>query len=194
MKNNYLWGLLILVAVIFGAILLGLSSVGYDSMQYANKTSENKTATTKTSTTNNTPKKTTPTQPIEGMKTSLGGIFNEQGSYQCDYDSITQQTRTSNVVYISGGKLRGEFRTTTAQGTQSNIAVYDGSNLYVWVEGKTIGTMTQPKTLADLPGIIPEDVSSGKILGTGLSSVSWNCHAWSKDSTKLMKPAYVTFN
>ncbi len=138
--------------------------------------------------------KTTPAKPIEGMKVSLGGIFSEPGNYQCDYEQVSQLTRATNVVYISNGKMRGEFRTSTAQGSTATMVVYDGSYLYVWTEGKSTGTVTQPKTIKDLPGIIPEDVSSGRILGSSANNVSWNCHAWSKVPSLLVKPSYVTFN
>ncbi len=143
-------------------------------------------------------KPTTPTAVVKnvavsGMKTSLGGIFSEKGNYQCDYEQVTNELRSSNVVYVSDGKMRGEFRTSQTGGGTSTIVVYDGSYLYTWTEGQSKGTVSQPKTLADLPSIIPEDVSSGRILGSGTNSVSWNCHAWSKDASKLVKPSYVNF-
>jgi hypothetical protein len=193
MKNNYLWGLLIFIAVLLGAILLGLSSAGYDSMEYANKnttpTPEQPTTTTSKSAVTTTVKPA----PVSGMQTSLGGIFSMRGTYQCDYEAVTPSSRASNTVFFSDGKLRGEFRTISAGLGMSTIIVYDGSYLYTWTEGKATGTVSQPKTLADLPGILPTDVSSGKILGSGLNNVSWNCHAWSKDPSKLVKPSYVTF-
>ncbi len=137
--------------------------------------------------------KTPAAKPIEGMKVSLGGIFNEKGSYQCDYEQVSQQTRNSSVVYISNGKMRGEFRTSTAVGGTATMVVYDGDYLYVWTEGKSTGTRTQPKTIAELPGIIPEDVSSGRILGSSATNVSWNCHAWSVKPALLARPSYVNF-
>ncbi len=69
--------------------------------------------------------------------------------------------------------------------------VYDGVNLYTWSEGKTQGTVTQPKSLADFPAIIPRDLVAAKVLGSGLNSASWFCHAWSKDPSLLVKPAYL---
>jgi hypothetical protein len=127
------------------------------------------------------------------MHTTLGGIFDEPGAYECDYEAVSQQSRSTNVVYIADGKLRAEFRTQTATSSTLSMSVYDGSNLYVWVEGQPTGKISQPKTIADLPAAIPTDITSGRILGSGLDSVGWNCHAWSKDPAKLVKPSYVTF-
>ena len=90
--------------------------------------------------------------------------------------------------------MRGEFRTSTASGAISNIMVYDNSYLYTWIEGQTVGVRIQPKSLSDFPSIVPKDILESKVLGSGLSSVSWNCHAWSKVPALLTKPSYVKFN
>jgi len=191
-NNNLLYGGIAVVVVILLVYLFSSSVYEQDILNDIASTTQkdinkNNGVVTKTTV------KPAPA-PIVGMKTSLGGIFAEKGSYQCDYESVTQQSRTKNVVYISDGKMRGEFRTSGALSSKSTIVVYDGSYLYLWTEGMSTGNITEPKTLADLPGIIPEDVASGRILGSGLNSVSWNCHAWSKVPSMLVKPSYVKFN
>ncbi len=188
MKKNLISGLVIVLGVILVVTLFSSNAAAPVAKDNATTTPVSNTSTSVKSTT-----KTASTAPIAGMKTSLGGIFNEQGNYQCDYESVTQTSRTSNVIYLSNGKMRGEFRTSQAGMATANIVVYDGNYLYVWGEGKSTGTVTQPKTLADLPGIIPEDVSSGRILGSSSNNISWNCHAWSRVASFLEKPSYVTF-
>lgn len=192
MKKNLLLGAGIVGIAAFIVIGGGLIATdpGSDVVSETSTTTE----VTKTNTVTKTPvKTTTTTAPIEGMKTSLGGIFAEKGNYQCNYESVSPQSRTSNVVYVSDGKMRGEFRTIEASSSKATLVVYDGSYLYVWTEGYSTGTVSQPKTIAELPGIIPEDVSSGRILGTSENNVSWNCFPWSKDASKLVKPSYVKF-
>lgn len=188
MKNNLIWVVVILVVVILAAVYVGSGANIYQS-------STETATTTQVSNTKTTVKNSNggATLPLAGMNTSLGGIFSIKGSYQCDYEAVSPQGRASNVVYLSDGKMRGEFRTTGAFATSNNITVYDGKYLYVWTEGFSTGKVTEPKTLADLPGIIPQDVSSGRILGTSANNVSWNCHAWLRDASKLMRPSYVTF-
>ncbi len=121
-------------------------------------------------------------------------ILPHKGNYECEYEEVTQSSRSSHVVYLSDGKMRGEFRTSAVSGGSSNIMVYDGTFLYTWIEGQTIGTKTQPKSLSDFPSIIPKDMLESKILGSGLNSASWDCHAWSKVPSLLVKPSYVKFN
>ncbi len=181
MKQSTLWiWVVVIVLILIGGIWWYYSS-------------ENSALQNETGTTTSTNSQTTSNNQIAGMKTTLGGIFDDPGSYQCDYDQISSSSRSTNVVYVADGKLRGEFRTQTATTSTLSMAVYDGSNLYVWTEGKATGKVSQPKTIKDLPSAIPEDITSGKILGSGFNNVSWNCHAWSKDTTKLSKPTYVTF-
>ncbi|TSC70248.1 MAG: hypothetical protein CEO12_452 [Parcubacteria group bacterium Gr01-1014_46] len=188
MKNT-MWVWVAIAVVVILAFVLG-SKNRSDSTKDVNDTS------TTDETSNVTPapvSKTPPPAPISGMKVSLGGIFAEKGNYQCDYEQVSQQTRSTNVVYISNGKMRGEFRTSTALISTATMVVYDGSYLYVWTEGKSTGTRSEPKTIADLPGIIPEDVSSGRILGSSSNNVSWNCHAWAVKPSLIAKPTYVSF-
>ena len=191
MKNSnwIVWGVVVLVVLLALIFATG------------NKGVENEIDTDDTPVVTDTPKVSpyppvtnpAPVAPVSGMKVSLGGIFAEKGNYQCDYEQVSQQTRSSSVVYISNGKMRGEFRTSTALESTATMVVYDGSYLYVWTEGKSTGTVSQPKTISELPGIIPEDVSSGKILGSSSNNVSWNCHAWSVKPALLAKPSYVSF-
>lgn len=187
MKNSLIWGVVILV--ILGLLFWRLND-NKDAVVNPNETEEVSTTTPPVT----SKPSTTKPAPVAGMKVSLGGIFAEKGNYQCDYEQATQQNRSKHVIYISNGKMRAEFRTSEGLESNNTLMVYDGRYLYVWTEGKSTGTISEPKTIKDLPSIIPEDVSSGRILGSGINNVSWNCYAWSLDSSKLVPPSYVKFN
>jgi hypothetical protein len=91
--------------------------------------------------------------------------------------------------------LRAEFRTRYSTGKSTlTMMVYDGRYLYVWTEGMSTGIRTEPKSISELPEVIPEDITSGRVLGTNSNSVSYDCHAWSKVGSMLVKPSYVKFN
>lgn len=188
MKKS-LWLVGLLVVLVLGLLFFGSKKQDVNNSSNTSTTTDT-SQTSKSSTLATKPKTTT---PAPGMKVSLGGIFDEPGNYQCDYDQATQQSRSSSVIYVSHGRMRGEFRTSAGLNSTATLLVYDGTYLYVWTEGKTTGVRTQPKTIADLPALIPEDVTSGRVLGSGINNVSWNCHPWSKDESKLVKPSYVTF-
>lgn len=181
----------VIVVIVLGSLYFWRA--GVEKSDVSNTNANATTTESKTETVNTATKTTTKSAPVTGMKISLGGIFAEGGSHQCDYEQVTQTTRSSNVLYFYGGKMRGEFRTTTGEKGTNTIMVYDGAYLYTWTEGMATGIKSQPKTLKDLPSMIPEDITSGRILGTGINNVSWNCHAWNRDSSKLVVPSYVKF-
>jgi hypothetical protein len=98
-----------------------------------------------------------------------------------------------SVIYISNGKMRGEFRATAGTVTSANLMIYNGGYLYSWVEGTTVGKKTSINSLADLPAVIPQDLTSGAIYGTSSDSVGWDCHDWLTDNSVFVIPTYVKF-
>ena len=140
------------------------------------------------------PAPSTPAKPVGAATPStFKGIFTQSGNHECKYESIDGSTRISSVIYISGGKMRGEFRTTGVT-SSANLMVYMGGYLYSWKEGATIGKKSSIKSLSDLPALIPQDLTSGTILGTSNDNVSWDCHPWATDQKLLTVPTYVKFS
>ena len=177
MKNNMNRNILIaaVVIVVLGA---GLWVFFSPKMSTDQTTKPTETTTNTTSTSNTSPN-------------TFKSILAQSGSYECRYEQATSTGQSTNLIYISDGKLRGEFRTLGAVG---NMMVYDGANLYVWMEGAIVGTKTQLKSLSELPLVIPKDLTSGSVLGSGIDNVSWDCHAWSKNAALLVPPKEVKFS
>jgi hypothetical protein len=126
--------------------------------------------------------------------TTYKSLLTQTGSYECDYSGVTASGQTSNVIYIYGGKMRGEFRTTSSGNTSANLFVYDGRYMYQWKEGSSEGTRTVLTSLSQLPLIIPRDLTSGSIIGNSYTSVGWQCHTWLTNKSLLTPPSYVTFS
>jgi len=121
-------------------------------------------------------------------------LLTQSGNNECTYEGLDGSTRISDKVNISGGKMYGEFRTTSAAGIDDNsLIVYDGHYLYTWKEGKATGTKTVLSSLSQLPQAIPADMTSAFILGTASENIGWDCHSWLTDAKKLVPPTYVTF-
>lgn len=139
----------------------------------------------------------TPAAKASGKSASpntFKSLLTQTGSYQCDYSQVQSTGQSNNVIYIYGGKLRGEFRTSKNGDTIANLVVYDGRYLYSWQEGSSTGTRTVLTSLSQLPLVIPKDLTSGQIHGTNYESVGWNCHTWLTNKSLLTPPSYVTFN
>jgi len=168
---------LVLVAVLAIWYVVSMRTTSSD------ETAQTATTTSGTPTTGNTP----------GANT-FHSIFTQSGNHECTYELVDATSRNSSVIYIADGKMRGEFRTTTGGKASANLMIYSGGFLYSWKEGATTGKKTSIKSLADLPAIIPQDITSGAIFGTSADNVSWNCHDWNKDAKLLTLPTYVTFS
>ncbi len=188
MNQNIIIGI---VAVVILAIL---------GLWYVSAYRPASTAVTETTTTDVA--KTDTTNPATGSNTDVKtkgtntfhSIFTQAGNHECTYEQVGASSKTSSVIYIADGKMRGEFRTTSSSGTVASLMVYSGGYLYSWKEGMAVGKKTTIKTLADLPSVIPSDLESGAIFGTNTDSVSWDCHDWNKDAKLLTIPTYITFS
>lgn len=185
MIKNLLVGLVLVVLVVVGFWLF--KSGKKNAEVIAENTINSTASSTNTSSSKNSPIKSS-IKPA-----SFTSLLPQKGNYECTYQEVSQTSRSSHVLYLSEGKMRGEFRTTTANGASSNIVVYDGNYLYNWIEGQTVGKISQPRSISDFPAIIPKDILSASVLGSGLNSVSWECHPWIKVSSLLAKPTYVRF-
>ena len=152
------------------------------------------TQTSATSTSSSTGSGASGTHPPAANASTFHSILTQTGSHQCNYELISGGTKSSDVVDVANGKLYGEFRTTDPAGNSDNsIMVYDGRYLYVWKEGKTTGTRTVLSSLAQLPQAIPANMTGAAIFGSSYQNVSWDCHPWLTDKTKLAPPTYVKF-
>ncbi len=139
-------------------------------------------------------KTTSPTTPSgAGSGNTYKSLLRQNGSYKCDYAQVQSSGQGNSVIYIYGGKLRGEFRTTSGDVKAASLVVYDGHYLYTWTEGKSTGTRTVLTSLSQLPSVIPQDLTSGSIYGTSYNSVGWNCNYWLTDPKILIPPSYVKF-
>jgi hypothetical protein len=185
MNKNILWGSVIVVGVVLVVWLI--VSKGNSPVQNVNTEDTTKSVVTEKPAVKSVASKPVSVAPTE----TFTNILPKLGNYQCDYEEVTQSTRSTNTVYLSDGRMRAEFRSRTADGSTNSIMVYDGYNLYTWTEGKSTGTVTHPKYLSDFPAIIPKEIVAAKVLGSGLFNASWSCHPWSKDASMLVKPSYL---
>lgn len=177
------------VVVVVAVVLLGWWS--YSMMATPAESVAVNPTPTSTDNTGTTGTVTPPSPTPVGSGNTLSGVFAQNSSTVCKYNKVTPSGQSNDVIYISNGKVRAEFRD---MGTNGNLMVYTGGTLYRWKEGSTVGTKTQVKTLAELPLLIPKDLTSASIFGSSLDNVSWDCHPWNTDVNLLVPPAQVKFS
>lgn len=140
------------------------------------------------------PKKPAAPKGVPESQETYKSLLTQVGSYQCDYDQVQASGKSHHVIYLYGGKMRGEFRSDNNGVTTSNLFVYDGRYLYQWREGASVGTRTVLTSLSQLPLAIPKDLTSGAIVGSNYESAGWLCHNWLTNKSLLVPPSYVTFS
>ncbi len=188
--KNILIGLAGVLLLIFIGFFIGAKRSG----EVVKENEVNVSGVVTPSTTPTPIKKTTSSSAAKASTSLVTNLFPQIGSYECRYDQASQTGRSTDTLYISGGKIRNEFRSLDSQGFGTlNMVVYDGKYLYSWIEGQSKGTVSEPKTLSDIPVVVPTDIHEGMVLGSGINNVSWDCHAWAPVSSMLSKPSYVNF-
>ena len=175
-------------------IVIGVSFSYFSKPSNSMEKPEDIATTTSSVNTSNPQKGEVKTSSTPAQSTGSGNtfskLFSQSGSTECTYEQVSTSTRSTNVIYIADGKMRGEFRTL---GSGGNMMVYDGEYLYTWKEGTVVGVKAKLTSISQLPAIIPQDLTSGSVLGSGLNSLSWDCHPWIKNVKLLTPPSEVKF-
>lgn len=134
-----------------------------------------------------------PTVPQSTPAAEARKVLLAAGNTQCVYEQTAGNTRSTNTLFLSGGKARGEFRTSVSGDNKGTIMVYDGTYLYTWTEGMGTGQKTTLRAVSDIAKLIPNDTSLAMILGKPTDGVSWSCFPWIVDASKLSAPSYIRF-
>lgn len=193
MNKTYLWVIIIVLAIL-GFWYYSSSPMGIGEIATSTATT---TADTPAVATPTTPTKDTVVKPATTPKpattNTFKSIFAQAGNHQCTYEQVSGTGQSTTVIYIGDGKMRAEFRMLAGEPAPATFMIYNGGYLYTWQEGKTTGTKTTIKTIADLPAAIPKDLTSAAVIGTNLNSVGVNCRDWARDAKMFTLPSYVKF-
>lgn len=173
-------GLLIGGAVIL-VLLLGVG--GYAVMH--------KSAVSTPVAVNQTAQPTAAVSPVPtsaGPTSSLRTLLNYTGSETCDFSDT--QSNSTGKVYVSAGKIRGDF-TSQINGTAANFHMYtDRKNVYVWMSGQTIGFKT-PFTAIAAPA--PTGTSGQENVDLD-RQLNYTCTPGEIDASYFTLPVGVTFS
>lgn len=117
---------------------------------------------------------------------SIESLIAAGRSQMCTFSSKEQDTQTSGTMYVSGGKMRGDFETDTGSGNKTvSHMMYDGTTSYVWSDGSNMGFKmaldTSDQTSAPTQGVDPK------------KNYEYHCEKWSTDNSKFELPSNVEF-
>ena len=117
---------------------------------------------------------------------SIESLLAAGKSQMCTFASSEQDAETSGAVYVSGGKMRGDF-VIDASGTKTEShLIYDGTMSYVWNDGSDVGFKmaldASAQTSAPSQGIDPK------------KNYEYRCRNWTADISMYELPSNVKFN
>ncbi len=131
-----------------------------------------------------------------GALRSMRELMDSRGTETCKFTSLTPETDTNGVVYVSDGILRGDFVSTVRSATGGRVVeshlLADQSYFYIWSQSNSgIGMKIAISTMVD------EGAPDGGISGLALFDITrkldLHCMPWSKNPSLLVRPKGVSF-
>ena len=129
------------------------------------------------------------TAPPTSGQQSLAGLMALGTAQQCAFSQNVVGSSNSGTVYVSAGKVRGDF-TSVADGqtTQAHM-ISDGQDVYTWIEGINLGFKA---TMSEGQAATPGTPASG---GVDVNQqLNYDCSPWSVDNSKFAVPTSIQFN
>ncbi len=163
----------IIVVLVVGVVTFG----GY---KLANK---NKQVTEVRTEEQQTPKET---QAPTAKKMAFSEFAKQNGSYQCTFSQISD-FNSSGTVYMSGGKMRGEFKTIAEGREVSSSALIRDGYIYTW-------SSAAPKFGAKMAVKTEGQVNTSGVYSWDTTQVGdYDCDPWTPDEATFVVPTSVTF-
>ncbi len=128
--------------------------------------------------------------PESEQSGSIKSLLSMGKNVACDVSYDMDQNKTSGKVYVSGGKMSGDFSITTADGkTMDTHMIQDETYIYSWSSLIPQGTKMKVEAAAS-----PTAVPSGQPASLNVDQqVKYKCSPWSVDSSKFTPPTNVKF-
>ncbi len=116
---------------------------------------------------------------------TIGSLMAMGGSVMCDVD-ITGANPGSGTIYVSGGKMRGEFTVAAAGKTMHASMINDGQYIYSWTDMMPQGIKMAVSAGSGTSGSANQGVDAS-------TPVNYTCNAWTADTAKFMAPSDIKF-
>lgn len=118
---------------------------------------------------------------------SIKSLIEAGGSQKCTYKTTEAKYNSSGTVYVSGGKMRGDFESESDGQNQKSHMIYDGNVGYLWMDGQSTGFKMALDPKASESGNSAQSVDTNK-------NYEFSCEKWNVDSRAFELPSGVTFS
>jgi len=126
------------------------------------------------------------TQPTSAN--SLKALLALGSAQTCTFDNAG----STGTMYISGGKVRGDFDSTTNGKTLKTHMLVDGTTSYIWMDGEKTGYKMSfdASAGAGTPGTTTAQTSGAFDAN---ADMNYKCGPWVADASVFVLPTTVTF-
>lgn len=122
--------------------------------------------------------------------TSLKALLASGSAQQCSFRDTTAGMDSEGVIYVAGGKVRGNFTSTVDGQPLGAHMIVDGQTSYVWTDGSTTGFTT---TVSAAPTTPPSAASSQTASLDVNKTLDYSCQPWAVDASVFTLPTGVQF-
>ncbi len=127
--------------------------------------------------------------PTPGAQMSLKELLASGGAQRCTFTHSVENSESSGVVYVAGGKMRGDFTSVAAGQTMQSHMIVDGETSYVWTDAMPQGMKLSFASMETQAG------SQNKNQSVDVNQkLDYDCSNWAVDQSMFALPAGVTFS
>ena len=176
---------------IFGKILLGLILVTGAVLIIKRGPKDDGLATEDTMETEEVSgEEQTPTDQ-DNFEGSTAQLMARGGDHKCTFDQTVENSHSTGTVYISNGKMRGDFKSdVSAAGTNMSVEshmISDGEFMYTWSSMMPTGFKMKIDQASS-----PSDEAGQGTFDANMK-LSYDCAPWSPGSSQFTLPSSITF-
>ncbi len=115
---------------------------------------------------------------------TIGSLRAMTGDFTCSVTVTRATEQSKGMVFMSGGKIAGNF-TATMQGKSVHASlINDGTNIYLWSDASPRG-LKLPSSAANTSPMLKDYEDS--------TPVAYTCSPWMVDASKFVPPSSITF-
>jgi hypothetical protein len=126
---------------------------------------------------------------VMSQKQSLRSLLGLGTSQICEFSD--NASGSSGKVYVSSGKMRGDFATVVNGEVTSSHMYSDGQTMYIWMEGSEMGYKNSIAS-AETPAVNPTGTQTSANFDIN-QQVDYKCQSWTADESMFILPSGVEF-
>ena len=124
---------------------------------------------------------------ISTQKSSLKDFMTMTTDQQCEFKD--SETGNSGTVYVSNGKMRGDFISDVNGKQAASHMINDGTTAFIWMDDQATGFKTNLEAIEKMSGQtgVSQTVDINK-------PVDFTCSSWTVDQAKFAVPVEIRFS